>query len=126
MVFFLAGPNSEIFCAANETNRAAHFAGGEVETRLPERARTTSVSLWFWNGMPQRRPRDSWLVLLRDRNHSVLPAGDHLGLGGTASEPGKLIFQHGDGKPVVGRTVIERWTWAQASWSARGSVCRSI
>jgi hypothetical protein len=114
VVFFLAGPKSEVFCAASETNRAAHFAGGRVEARLAELGENYSVSLWFWNGMPSDARETAGWLFSRDRNHGVLPAGDHLGLGGTASAPGKLIFQHGDGKPVVGQTVIERWTWAQA------------
>ena len=124
VVFFLAGPNSEAFCAASDTNRAAHFAGGRVEARLAELGENYSVSLWFWNGMPSDARETTGWLFSRDRNHSVLPAGDHLGLGGTASEPGKLILQHGEGKPVVGRTAIDRWTWAQAVMVREGQRVR--
>ena len=124
MVFFLAGPNSEAFCATNDTNRAAHFAGGRVEARLAELGENYSVSLWFWNGMPSDARETAGWLFSRDRNHSVLTAGDHLGLGGTASEPGKLILQHGEGKPVVGRTAIDRWTWAQAVMVREGQRVR--
>ena len=115
VVFFLEGPRSNLFCLDGETNRAAHFAGGRMESRLTEPGDQYSVSLWFWNGMPgDGRATSGWLFS-RDRNHGLSPYGDHVGIGGTATEPGKLIFSHGADragvKPVVGRTTIERWTW---------------
>ncbi len=122
VVFFLEGPRSDAFCQPGETNRAAHFAGGRIDARLPDvfampsrRLKDRySVSLWLWNGMPNKGRETAGWLFSRGRNHG-LAHGDHLGIGGTASEPGKLIFLHGDdrdgAKPVVGRTVIERWTW---------------
>ncbi len=115
VVFFLAGPRSDVFCQAGETNRAAHFAGGRLESRLTGLGDRYSVSLWFWNGMPNDGRETAGWLFSRGRNHGLGPHGDHVGVGGTASEPGKLIFLHGDGrhgaKPVAGHTVIGRWTW---------------
>jgi hypothetical protein len=51
----------------------------------------------------------------RGHDFGLGPNGDHLGVGGTASDPGKLIFLRGKGgegpKPVAGRTEIQRWSW---------------
>jgi hypothetical protein len=113
-VFFLAGPRSEAFCLAGETNRAAHFAGGRMSVRLPELNGNYSVSMWFWNGMPSEGRGTAGWLMSRDHNHGLSPHGDHLGIGGTATSPGKLIFQQGTGteqQPLTGKTTIERWTW---------------
>jgi len=114
VVFFLAGARSEVFCLDNETNRAAHFAGGRMSVRLPELKDNYSVSMWIWNGMPNDgRDTAGWLVS-RDENHGISSQGDHLGIGGTSTTPGKLIFQHGDGirdGVLGGKTTIDRWTW---------------
>ena len=115
VVFFLDGPSSDAFCSGGESNRAAHFAGGRLRAQVSGLGDQYSVSLWFWNGMPtEGRGVTGWLFS-RDRDHAVGPQGDHLGIGGTASEPGKLVFQHGaDAEPsglIVGNSEIQRWTW---------------
>ena len=115
VVFFLEGPRSDAYCREAETNRAAHFAGGRLESRIADLGDHYSVSLWFWNGMPgDGRETAGWLFS-RGRDHGLDPRGEHVGIGGTAEGPGKLIFLHGDGggeiKPVAGSTEIRRWTW---------------
>ncbi len=114
VVFFLDGPKSDLFCRHSETNRCAHFAGGRMSVRLPELKGEYSISMWLWNGMPNDgRGTTGWL-LSRDSNHGIGSHGDHLGIGGTLTTPGKLIFQHGDGTKsnvFSGKTTIDRWTW---------------
>ena len=114
VVYFLEGARSDAFCLDSEVNRAAHFAGGRLNARLLDGSNHYSVSLWIWNGMPKEgRGTAGWMVS-HDHNHGVSAHGDHLGIGGTDTTPGKLIFQHGDGvklKPVIGKTTIDRWTW---------------
>ncbi len=115
VVFFLAGPRSELLCADGEVNRAAHFAGGRLRSRIAELGDQYSVSLWFWNGLPtDARPITGWLFS-RGRDHGLGPDGDHLGLGGVGELAGKLVFLHGDpqrgSEVVAGQSVIERWTW---------------
>jgi hypothetical protein len=115
VAFFLEGPQSDVFCAQGETNRAAHFAGGRLRSRIANLGEKYSVSLWFWNGMPvDGRAVTGWMFS-RGHDHGLGPNGDHLGIGGTAGDPGKLIFLHGNdaegAKPVVGRTEIQRWNW---------------
>jgi hypothetical protein len=85
-----------------------------MQTRLPGLADEYAISLWFWNGMPgDGRAVAGWL-LSRDFDQGRSRHGEHIGVGGTESEPGKLIFERGnvpESKPIIGRTVIARWTW---------------
>lgn len=133
VVFFLEGAPSDLFCRPEvlnrgEVNRAAHFAGGRMRARVPQLGDRYSVCLWFWNGMPaDGRDTAGWLFS-RGRDHGLGPHGDHVGIGGTATAPGKLIFLHGDdrqgAKPVVGRTAIERWTWNHLAFVRDGEQVR--
>ena len=128
VVFFLAGPRSDAFCLRSETNRAAHFAGGRLSARLPELNDHYSVSLWIWNGMPNDGRSTAGWMMSRDNNHGLSPHGDHLGIGGTATVPGKLIFQHGDSTglhhPLIGKTTIDRWTWNHVVLIREGTTIR--
>lgn len=119
VVFFLAGPKDEAFCRDGEVNRSAHFAGGRMESRWGDLGERYSISLWFWNGMPNDgREVAGWL----------LGCGKEcVGIGGTASGPGKLIFLDGnakDARPAVGRTVVERWTWNHLVYVRNGKQVR--
>ena len=71
------------------------------------------------------REVSGWLFS-RGRDHRVGPHGDHLGVGGTASAPGRLIFQHGsDGaKPAMGKTKLDRWTWNHVVLVRDGATAR--
>ena len=115
VAFFLGGPRSDSLCRGGEENRAAHFAGGRLRSRIANLGDRYSVSLWFWNGMPVDGREVTGWMFSRGRDHGLGPHGDHLGIGGTAGHSGKLIFLHGDdfegAKPVPGRTDIQRWSW---------------
>ncbi|MFM7129776.1 MAG: hypothetical protein ACKO0V_10510 [bacterium] len=112
---FLEGPYSKEFNLNGETNRSAHFAGGRMTARVPGIGEDYTVSLWFWNGMPvEGRDVAGW-IFARDYLNGPGQAGDQVGLGGKATVPGRLIYQHGPdaaGKKMqVGRTEVRRWTW---------------
>ncbi|NUQ63939.1 MAG: hypothetical protein HUU20_15785 [Pirellulales bacterium] len=128
VVFFLEGPRCDHFCTGGETNRSAHFAGGRLRSRIADLKDRYTVSLWFWNGMPADGRETAGWLFSRGRDHGLDPHGDHLGLGGTASQPGKLIFLHGDpkdgAKPVAGSTAIERWTWNHVVFVHDGDTVR--
>ena len=65
--------------------------------------------------MPADGRETAGWMFSRGRDHGLDPHGEHVGIGGTADGPGKLIFLHGDdkgeSKPVAGPTEIRRWTW---------------
>ena len=58
------------------------------------------------------RETAGWLFS-RGHDHGLGPAGDHLGIGGTSGNTGKLIFLNGGdmADAAAGRTEIARWTW---------------
>lgn len=120
VLFFLEGPRPESFCVTPDVNRAAHFAGGRLSTRLKGISDQYSVALWFWNGMPASGRETAGWMFSRDRDFGLSPSGDHLGIGGTANAPGRLIFLHGtqNNAPdlaaadlAAGMTEIPRWSW---------------
>jgi len=115
VVYYLDGPRSDPFNCPGEINRAPHFAGGRMRARIPEIGKTYSVSMWFWNGMPNDGRPVTGYLFSRGRDHAFGASGDHLGIGGTEGHAGKLIF-HNDDKSeqaLGGSTVIQRWTWNQ-------------
>jgi hypothetical protein len=107
---FLEGPKSKLLCAADETNRCAHFAGDRLHSRLPH-VREYTLSMWFWNGMPNDARSTTGWMFSRGRHNGSAAEGDHLGIGGTATQPGRIIFQSHTEEPLVGDAEIARWTW---------------
>lgn len=114
VAYFLEGPRSAAFCSQGETNRCVHFAGSRLSARLPDMKDQYSVSLWFWNGMPSDARDVSGWMYSRGHDHGINAASEHLGVGGTATSPGRLIYQLGADAAesvAVGTTEIPRWTW---------------
>lgn len=122
VTYYLAGPRSNSFVAEGETNRAAMFAGGRLRTRPRDLIDEWSASLWMWNGMPNDgREVSGWLVS-RGRDNGLGVFSEHLGIGGTAGNEGRLIFQFGadSGSVAAGKTVIPRWTWQHVAFVRSG------
>lgn len=113
VVYYLDGARSDQFNAPGEINRAPHFVRGRMRTLVPAIDKTYSVSMWFWNGMPNEARPVAGYLFSRGRDHAFGAPGDHLGIGGAEGHTGKLIFQNGDrsDQTIGGSTVIERWTW---------------
>ena len=110
VAYFLTGPRSDAFCKGGEDNRAAHFAGGRLRSRIGELGDHYSISMWFWNGLPiEARTVTGWLFS-RGHDFSQGFGAEHVGLGGGENHPGKILFHDGD-RIVAGPTSIERWTW---------------
>jgi hypothetical protein len=113
VAYYLDGPKSEAFCANGNVNRAPHLVGARIRSRFAGYGDHYSVSLWFWNGMPNDgRDTSGWLFSI-GHDHSLSAYGDHLGIGGKSGHTGKLIIFTGtDAKAVVaGKTEIPRWQW---------------
>jgi hypothetical protein len=125
--YWLAGPHSERFAADGAINRAPHFVGGRLETRLAKLNDQYTISLWIWNGMPDgAREVAGWFASRGNRHGRT---GEHWGLGGTGSATGKLLLllAGADGRdvPVVGRTTIPRWTWTHVAIVRDGATLRA-
>ncbi len=125
VAYFLEGPASERLCDNGETNRAAHFAGGRMLARLPELTDAYTVSMWFWNGMPNDARDVSGWMFSRGYNDGLSSGSEHLGVGGTATQPGRLVFARGNSAdPLVGSTEIARWTWNHVALVRDGNTVR--
>tara|TARA_Y100000588_G_scaffold366671_1_gene432642 strand:+ start:6601 stop:8697 length:2097 start_codon:yes stop_codon:yes gene_type:complete len=118
VVFYLEGPISENF-TPGQVNRSAHFAGGRLRTRLPKLDKAYTVSLWFWNGMPDNSRTVLGWMFSRGRNHSLKAPGDHLGL----DAKGLLLFNDGENSHH-GKTTVKRWAWQQVAMVRKGEGIR--
>ena len=123
VLFFLEGDDSRQF-TLGETNRCVHFAGGRMRADLPELTNSFTMTMSFWNGMPDETREIAGWMFSRDHESTTSAAGVHLGLGGQGEASGRLILQLGTGKPLHGKTVIKRWTWHQVRLEYRGSAVR--
>ncbi len=112
--FFQKGPAASSYDVESQPNRCAHFAGGRMAARLENLGGDYTTVMWFWNGMPNEARETTGWMFSRDHPHGTSLGGDHLGLGGTATKPGRIMFLHGQANtPLVGTTKLERWTWNQ-------------
>lgn len=111
IAYFLEGPRSKAFCTGDETNRAVHFAGNRLQTRVNDLSDHFTVSLWIWNGLPLDARDISGWMFSQGPDHGLAAYGDHLGVGGKQF-PGKLVYMNGTDKKLhAGKTAIKRWTW---------------
>lgn len=108
VAYYLDGPHSEAFCGT-DVNRAPHFVGGRLCSDLTGIGEAHSISMWIWNGMPNDGREMSGWFFSRDHNHGVSGYGEHLGVGGSAGNTGRLVFL--TGTELAGKTEIPRWTW---------------
>lgn len=125
VTFYLEGPTAP-FCPPGEINRAAHFVGGRLRTRLDTWGDHYTVSLWVWNGMPNEgRDVGGWFFS-RGPDQGLVRYGEHLGVGGKAGHAGRLIFFHGNDptRLVAGTTVIPRWEWRHVALVREGKAVR--
>jgi hypothetical protein len=120
VLFFLEGPRSKYFSGETELNRAMHFAGGRLQSRLSSLQGDYSVSCWVWNGMPSDARDITGWIWSRGYDHSVGTGGEHLGITGTAAEPGRLCVQVGNQSLRVGKNEIPRWTWVHVLYVRQG------
>jgi hypothetical protein len=113
VVFYLPGPDGPGFRGEAHGNRTAHFAGGRMCASLPELGDTYSVELWMWNGLAYDARPVTGYVLSRGQDGDRKCPGDHVGIGGTHTAQGKLLFYNGDEQreTICGTTNIALRTW---------------
>lgn len=115
IAYYMAGPQAKDFPGFEADNRAPHFIGQRLIAELDSLGPVYSVELWFYNAMPNdARPMTGYLF-----SRGGATEGDHLAIGGTDHEPGKLVFRRGD-KPdraAVGKRLIALRNWVpRESW----------
>ncbi len=103
-----------------EVNRCAHFAGGRLRADLAQVPDQFKLTMSFWNGMPDEARKVAGWMFSRDFEFATSTSGVHIGLGGQADAAGRLILKLGHAEPIVGTSVIQRWTWHQVRLEQRG------
>lgn len=121
VAYYLDGPYSEAFCAT-DVNRAPHFVGGRMCSDLTGIGEAHTISMWIWNGMPNDGREMSGWFFSRDHNHGVSGYGEHLGVGGSAGNTGRLVFLAGT--ELAGKTEIPRWTWQHVVLVREGAMVK--
>ena len=123
VAYFLEGPESPDF-SGDDTNRAVHFTGGRLNTRLANLGTRYTISLWLWNGVPvEGRETCGWLCS-RGRDYDGPVSSEQFGIQGTAGKPGVLVYQPAGGGPALeGTTVLERWSWNHVVLVREGGLC---
>ncbi|MDA8697634.1 neutral/alkaline non-lysosomal ceramidase N-terminal domain-containing protein [Rhodopirellula sp.] len=111
--FFLEGPQNKGFTQHHQINRCIHLAGGRVRTAIDTPGDCYSILLNVWNGMPNDARGTSGWLFSRDHAHATSDFGEHLGVGGSDTDPGHLVFQIGNDEPLVGTSTLNRWRWHQ-------------
>jgi Concanavalin A-like lectin/glucanases superfamily len=122
VAYYLDGPHSQAFCVG-EVNRAPHFVNGRLASDLSGVGEAYTISMWIWNGMPNEGREMSGWFYSRDHNHGVSAYGEHLGVGGSAGNTGRLVFQAGEAV-LAGKTEIPRWTWQHVALVREGAKVR--
>lgn len=111
VAFFLEGPNLAAICPPTQINRAVHFAGGRMLASSVVRGDQYSVAMWIWNGMPtDARSVTGWFYA-QGRPFGKKSHGEQVGIGGTSTNPGHLIYSESDSDFVTGPTQLKRWQW---------------
>jgi putative membrane-bound dehydrogenase-like protein len=93
----------------------AQFRTGRLAGRHAELQTAFSVSLWFYNGLPNDARPVTGYFFSRGPDGDGQAPGDHLGIGGTyrANWSGRLLLFNGNARDqvAVGRTLIPVGTW---------------
>jgi hypothetical protein len=103
---YLPGPASPQF-SGKDINRAVHLAGGRFAATLDKLAKTYSVEMWFWNGLPNEARGVTAYLFTR--------GGDKLAIGGSDGGSGRLIFAK-----LAGRTELAPKTWSHVALVRNG------
>jgi hypothetical protein len=113
IAFYLDGPSTDGHADAGKINRAAHFAGGRVRLPGDGLGQTYSVELWLENALPTGERLVTGYAFSRGRAGDKHAQGEHLGIGGTHAQAGKLIFFNGNelNEIVAGQTALEPKVW---------------
>jgi hypothetical protein len=113
VALYLPGPAGKGMAAAENTNRAAHFAGGRLRASLDEIGATYTVELWAWNGLPDNARPVTGYLFSRGAEKDALAPGDHLGIGGTSVARGCLLFFNGNkaNQVVTGNNPLAPKSW---------------
>ena len=98
---------------AGKFARCVQFAGGRMKANLKDLGPAYTAEFFIWNGFPSNVRPVTGYMFSRGNDGDQQANGDHLGIGGTAGNPGKLIFFNGNDKNKVlaGKTELTLKEW---------------
>jgi hypothetical protein len=113
IAFYLEGPASANVSGEGRVNRCPHFAGGRMKAMLDNLGNTYSVELWFYNCLPANARPVTGYIFSRGADGAEDAPGDHLAIGGTHGQTGRLVFFNGNvlNQVLSGTTEIPVKTW---------------
>ena len=102
--------------SGGQINRAVHFAGGRLSTRI-SLGDAYTIEFWFWNGLPIEAREVTGYLFSRGADGDRAARGEHLGIGGTSNQrgvvAGRIFLFNGNERNEVlaGRTKVGLKTW---------------
>jgi len=118
IAYYMPGPQPPAFPGLEADNRVAHFVGQRLAGRVPGLGSAYTVEMWFYDCMPTDA-REVTGYLFSRGPAGAEASGDHLGIGGKESSPGRLIFHAGGDfrKALAGTTDVPLRNWVpRESW----------
>lgn len=98
------------------------FTGGRLRAEVPVIGDSYSIEFWFRNSLSNdSRPVTAYLFS-RGIDGMKDAEGDHLGIGGTHTAKGKLIFYQGNhsGGLLIGQSTLESESWHHVAMTREG------
>jgi len=91
---------------------SAQFKGGRLRAKATGLSMTYSISFWFMNELPHSARSVTAYLFSRGEEGNEL-VGDHVGIGGTHSDAGRLIWFNGNRRNelVAGKTILTPKAW---------------
>ena len=104
----------------------ANFTGGRLKASLAGLPRDWSVELWIWNELPVNARAVTGYFLSRGVDGAADAPGEHLGIGGTSTDAGRLIaFNGNQGNALLaGTTVLPLQSWNHVVLVRQGDTVR--
>jgi len=127
IAFYLEGADARSIAGNNHTSRAAHFAGGRINSASKNlNANQYTIEMWFCNYLPASARAGRVYALFdaqsvtgymfsRGPKCALGAPGDHLGIGahGTSDTEDRLFFSNGTAlnQVLIGKTNLKPKTW---------------
>ncbi len=103
VAFYLSGIDDAASSAGKYASRCLHLAGGHLSGEMGQTGDQSTVTLWFWNGIPNDLQATTGVL--------VEAGGLTLGIAGKGEHAGRL-FVSGEGLDLLhGESVIEQGRW---------------
>jgi hypothetical protein len=104
----------------------ANFSGGRLKAVLTGLPQDYSAEMWIWNGLPVNARSVTGYLFSRGEDGAAEAPGEHLGIGGTAGAPGRVIVFNGNRRNdlLAGTTLLPLNSWNHVALVRQGDLVR--